>query len=266
MERIKKALEKARQERELIRGGAVLNWEAAAEAHRAGAKLEYRQTTEVPRERLRESRIIAGMEQGALLDTYKVLHTKVLQRLQDNAWRTVAVTSPGPGEGKTLTAINLAVSLAMEVHLSVLLVDAHLRRPALHQVLGLEAEPGLSEHLTAGLPWEELLIHPGIGNLGVLPGGRAIANSSEMLASPQMARLVHELKARDAARIVLFDMPPVLAMADALAFSRQVDALLWVVEEGRTQAEDLTRALGMLKDTPLLGTVLNKALRRHELH
>ena len=265
MERIKKALEQARHEREMILGGAVLDWGAAPERG-AGVKLEYAQALELSRERLRESRIIAGFEPGALLDTYKVLHTKVLQRLQDQGWRTVAVTSAGPGEGKTLTAINLAVSLAQEVNWRVLLVDANLRRPALCQALGLEAQQGLSEHLTQGVALERLLIHPGLGNLTVLPGGSALANSSEMLASPQMARLVHELKARDAARIVLFDMPPVLAMADALAFSRQVDALLLVVQEGKTAAEDLTRALAMLKDTPLVGTVLNKSLRYQELN
>jgi protein-tyrosine kinase len=257
MERIKKALEQARHEREMILGSTVLDW---------GAKREGAQALSLSRERLRESRIIAGFAPGALLDTYKVLHTKVLQRLQDQGWRTLAVTSPGPGEGKTLTAINLAVSLAQEVNWRVLLVDANLRRPALCQALGLPAQQGLSEHLTQAAPLERLLIAPGLGNLTVLPGGSALANSSEMLASPQMARLVHELKARDAARIVLFDTPPVLAMADALAFSRQVDALLLVVEEGRTAAEDLTRALAMLKDAPLLGTVLNKSLRLQELH
>jgi protein-tyrosine kinase len=263
MERIKKALEQARQEREMILGTAVLNWEAAPERV---AKLEHAQTLELSPERLRESRIIAGFEPGALLDAYKVLRTKVLQRLQDEGWRTVAVTSPGPGAGKTVTAINLAVSLAQEMSARVLLVDANLRRPGLGRALGLKAEQGLSEHLTQGVPVEELLLDPGLGNLTVLPGGAALANSSEMLASPQMARLVHELKARDSARIVLFDMPAVLAMADALAFSRQVDALLLVVEEGKTAAEDLSRALGMLKETPLLGTVLNKSLRRQELN
>jgi len=93
----------------------------------------------------------------------------------------------------------------------------------------------------------------------ILPGGRTRANSAEMLNSPKMVRLVEELKTRYSSRIILFDLPPLLSVADTLAFSPYVDAALLVVENGKTQAEDLKRAIGLLQGTNVIGTVLNKS-------
>jgi capsular exopolysaccharide synthesis family protein len=184
----------------------------------------------------------------------------VLQRLRENKWNVLAVTSPGLNEGKTLTAINLAVSLAMEVNYTVLLVDADLRHPNVHTYFGLEPEFGLSDYLLSDKPLQELLVHPGIQGLVVLPGGKPLTNSSEMLNSPKMSRLVEELKTRYPSRIVLFDLPPLLATADAMAFAPYVDAALLVVEEGITSIQDAQHATELLKDTHLIGAVLNKSL------
>ena len=172
----------------------------------------------------------------------------------------LGVTSPGHGEGKTLTAVNLAVSLAMETTQTVLLVDANLRRPSVHEVFGLDDCPGLADYLLDNQPLEDLLVHPGIGRFVLLPGGRAISNSTEILTSPKMLALVEELKHRYPSRIVIFDLPPLLHTADVLAFSPYTDALLLVVEEGKTTAEEVQRALSLVKNSrPVLGTVLNKA-------
>jgi protein-tyrosine kinase len=172
----------------------------------------------------------------------------------------LGVTSPGHGEGKTLTAVNLAASLAMETTQTVLLVDANLRNPSIHEVFGLEGCMGLADYLLDNQPVEDLLVHPGIGRFVVLPGGRAISNSSEILTSPKMLALVEEFKHRYPSRIIIFDLPPLLHSADVLAFSPYTDALLLVVEEGKTTAEELQRALSLVKNSrPVLGTVLNKA-------
>ena len=104
-----------------------------------------------------------------------------------------------------------------------------------------------------------LRMQPGINGLVILPGGKPLRNSSEMLGSAKMAELVKELKSRYPSRIVVFDLPPVLTAADALAFSPYVDAALLVVEEGRTPRDDVVRATEMLASTRLLGTVLNKS-------
>jgi capsular exopolysaccharide synthesis family protein len=255
-------LERARQERQQS-GGAV-----GAVASRGGAatspsQIAYTQTrhAEVSNEFLRGKRIISGLDPDSFSDAYRILRTQVLQRLCENKWNVLAVTSPGLNEGKTLTAINLAISLAMEVNYTVLLVDADLRHPNVHTYFGLEPEFGLSDYLLSDKPIEELLVHPaGIQGLVILPGGKPLANSSEMLSSPKMSRLVEELKTRYPSRIVLFDLPPLLATSDAIAFTPYVDAALLVLEDGKTSTQDAQHATELLKDTHLIGAVLNKSL------
>jgi Mrp family chromosome partitioning ATPase len=147
----------------------------------------------------------------------------------------------------------------METTQTVLLVDANLRSPSIHDVFGLKDCPGLADFLLDDTPVEDLLIHPGIGRFVLLPGGRAISNSTEILTSPKMLALVEEFKHRYPSRVVIFDLPPLLHTADVLAFSPYTDALLLVVEEGKTTVEDIQRALLLVKDSrPVLGTVMNK--------
>lgn len=213
----------------------------------------------VSAEFLRAHRVIAGFERHGAVDAYKILCTQVLQRMRDNNWNALAVVSPGFHEGKTLTAVNLAVGLAREAGHTVLLVDADLRHPSVHEYLDMPAEPGLSEHLLDGTPLEEILVNPGIDKFVVLPGGRALNSSSELLGSQKMFTLVTELKRRYPSRIVIFDLPPVLTSADALAFGPHVDATIMVVEEGKTGSEDVLRAAELLESANLIGTVLNNS-------
>ncbi len=262
MERIKQALEKAREER-LKAGGTAGTSGGTAGPVAAVSQIMYThtRTEEVPLKFLREMRVITAVESGGFTDAYGILRTQVLQRLREKQWNALAVTSPEIGEGKTLTAINLAISLAREVDYTVLLVDADLRNPGVHTYFGIHPERGLSDYLLDDVPLAELLIHPsGIGRFVILPGGKPLENSSEMLNSPKMARLVDELKTRYSSRIVLFDLPPLLSTADTLAFSPYVDAALLVIEEGRTPAQEIERATKLLlQNTNLIGTVLNKS-------
>lgn len=215
---------------------------------------------DVPLSVLRQRRVMAAYDKGPFVDAFKILRTQVMHRLREKGWNVLGITSPGDGEGKTLTAVNLAISLAMESSQTVLLVDANLRNPSIHDVFGLKDCPGLADYLLDDVPVENLLVHPGIGRFVLLPGGRAIQNSTEILTSPKMLALVEEFKHRYPSRIVIFDLPPLLQTADVLAFSPYTDALLLVVEEGKTSAEDVQRALSLVKDSrPILGTVLNKA-------
>lgn len=265
MERIREALERAREDRAHTGKGFGGSNQLAASKIKGNEtvdQIEYTQTRsiKVSRDFLQEQRIVSGFEQGIFTDAYKILRTQVLQKMRENGWNALAVTSPGGDEGKTLTAINLAISLAMEVDQTVLLVDADLRHPRVHQHFGLRDGLGLSDYLTSGTPLEDILVHPGIGRFVILPGGKPLINSAEMLRSPKMVELVQELKSRYPSRIVLFDLPPVLSAADALAFSPYVDAALLVVEEAKTQNEDIVRAAGLLDSTHLIGTVLNKSL------
>ena len=265
MERIKQALERARAEREGQPTPVVIDNTAPAATPAplpTAQQVRYSQTrpVDISDEELRENRVVTAFEPCAFTDAYKILRTQVLQRLNENDWNVLAITSPGHGEGKTLTALNLAASLAMEVNYTVLLVDANLRHPSLHTHLGIPGEPGLSDYLLDDTPITELLVQPrGIDHLTVLPAGRALhKNSAEMLNSPKMNQLVEEMKNRYPSRIVVFDLPPVLSAADAMAFAPYVDATLLVIEEGKTKRKELQHALDLLASTNVLGTVLNK--------
>ena len=211
---------------------------------------------------MRSYRLITGFQEGAFVDAYKMLRAQVLQQLRQKGWNVLGVSSPSTQEGKTLTAVNLSLALAMDLAHTVLLVDADLHRPAVHRAFGMEQAQGLSEYLFDNTPLAQLLIHPGVGRFVFLPGGRPIKNSAEAIASPKMAALVHELKHRYPSRLVVFDLPPLLSRADVLGFSSYIDALLLVVEEGRTATTAVEQAMSVLKGSvPILGGILNKSGR-----
>ncbi|MBI3899648.1 MAG: CpsD/CapB family tyrosine-protein kinase [Gammaproteobacteria bacterium] len=256
MDPITKAIQKVREERHSV--GLTLHKRALVPA-----EISYTQTRNVSLYPgwLRQNRIIASSGADEFAQSYKVLRTQVAQRMRQHGWRTLAVTSPGPGEGKTLTAINLSISLALEANQTVLLVDADLRRPSVHAYLGFEANVGLRDYLQKGTPVEEILVHPEIRRLVILPGGAPLENSSEMLSSPMMLRLVQEVKRRYPSRLVVFDLPPVLTTDDVLAFAPYLDAALLVIEEGKTLRDDVARAAELLHTANhnLIGTVLNRS-------
>jgi len=213
---------------------------------------------------LKRSRLIGGVESNRWTETFRQLRTRVLQLLHSKGWNTIAVTSAEAQTGKSLIAINLAISVAMELDHSVLLVDTNIENPSLHKFFELPDGRGLSDFLNddgdlGGIG--EMLVNPGIQKLILLPAGSAVLNSSEMLGSKKMARLVNELKSKYQSRIVIFDVPPIIDRSDALAFLPYIDAALLVVEEGRSKKQQVKEAIENLTATPVLGTVLNKSKR-----
>ncbi len=265
MERIKQALELARQERQK-RGGSVPGMTSVVRNKKSVAeqKIEYTETRSVglPVKELREKRIIID-QQNMVSDSYRLLRTQILQRLKEKNWNTLAITSAGSSAGKSLTAINLAISLAREVDYTVLLVDANLRSPKIHKYFDFHVENGLSDYLCKDAPLADMLVHPeGIPRFVILPAGHAIKNSSEMLSSPKMNKLVEELKFRYPSRIVLFNLPPLLESSDALAFMPNADASLLIVAEGETKDQELRQAFELMQGNEVIGTVLNKAYTR----
>jgi protein-tyrosine kinase len=262
MERIQQALARARAEREGGEGDAHPSATPVRPVTELNIRYSQTRRIECSPSVLRERRLLIGDEESVEGTAYKMLRTQVLQRMKANHWSTLGLVSPGLGEGRTLTAANLAISLARELSHSVLLVDLDMRRPALHRLFGVEAPEGLSDYLLDDVPLSRLLFNPGIERLIVLPGGKPATNSSELLASPKMAQLVDEIKKRYPSRIVLFDMPPLLERADTLAFSPYVDAVLLVIEEGKTARDDLVRTVELLAHTNVVGSVLNKSSER----
>jgi capsular exopolysaccharide synthesis family protein len=209
--------------------------------------------------KLHENRVITTYKPGTWLESYKMLRTRILQVMDSNSWSAFAVSGVSNQAGSSLTSVNLAISIAMELDQTVLLVDANLNNPKVHTMLDLEAEEGLGDYLLHDKPVHELLINPDIERLVVLPAGKPMLNSTEILRSPKMIQLVDELKNRYPSRIIIFDMPPLLAQADALSFSPFVDSVLLVIEEGHTKTDELKHAAELLKDVNILGSVFNKA-------
>lgn len=192
-------------------------------------------------------------------DAFRMLRTQVLMQMRENGWQTLAITSPNKGAGKSTVALNLAISFAMEVDYTALLVDADLRDPDVRNLLEFSPGPGLADYLTGKATIEDLLVHPEIGNLVVLPGGRPLARTAELMRSPMMADMIREMRARYRDRLIVFDCPPMLGGADTLALSSYMDATILLVEERKTRKEDVARACELLRDSNLIGIVLNKS-------
>lgn len=264
MEKIKQALEMARTQREKERVSASAHHQKSARVSMDVEKITYTHTHSFqPDYRLlRRNRVLLGTESDAPTRAMKMLRTQVLQRMVANGWNALAITSPGPGQGKTLTAINLAISLAREVNYSVLLVDLDLHNPTVHKYFGYSPNVGLDDYLREDVGLSEILFNPDIEHLVVLPNKAPVTGSSELLSSPQMHALVEEMKTRYPTRFVLFDLPPLLSVDDALSFAPYVDSVLLVVEEGTTTKDDIAYSLDLLQATPILGTVLNKSNAR----
>jgi protein-tyrosine kinase len=212
-------------------------------------------------ERRREAeRILAPGAPGAIGGPYKMLRTQVLRRLAAISANTLAVLSASNGEGKTLIAINLAIAIAADLGHTALLVDLDLRNPSIHRRLGLEPKVGIEDCLLHRRPVYEAMIKiAGYDRLTVLPARGRVEQSSELISAQRMAELMLELRTRYFNRVLIFDLPPVLLADDALAFSKNVQAGLFVVAEGKTERQGLTRSLVLLDKLQIIGTVLNQS-------
>ena len=213
-----------------------------------------------PAEVLERSRIMLPGSEDPAAAAFRMLRTQVLQRMDANGWRSLAILSPSAADGKTTTAVNLAGSLANDRLHTVLLVDFDFHRPTLAARFGLTPEFGVDDVLSGHAALEDCLYHPeGFDRLVILPARATLPNSSEVLAGPRGREVVAELRARYPERIIIFDLPPVLVADDALSFIPLVECGLVVAAEGRTRRNDLVRTIELLSKLPLVGTVLNRA-------
>lgn len=191
-------------------------------------------------------------------EDYRKLRSMVVKLTRKEHFRnTLLITSSVSGEGKTLTAINLALALAQEYDHTVLLVDADLRKPSIHKYLGFKAEVGLIHCLKSGVPLAQALVKTGLGKLIVLPAGGVIDDPVEMLASARMKEIILELKHRYPDRYIIFDAPPVLPVADAQVLAQVVDGVIFVVRERAPKLAHVAEALKGLQGARILGAVYN---------
>ncbi len=260
---LRKALEKARQMRSegtvrplgsskplFIRKSPDKDWKPP----------EYTQSRSMmlDKDRLIERGIVCIDPSAAEIEAYKVLRTRIQMAIAEKGWNTILITSPNPGEGKTLTTINLGLTFAQSYNQTVLMLDCDLRRQSIHRVLGLESDGGIVDYLINDKPLQDFIIWPGVEKLTLISGGSVIQNSAEILGSDRMQLLLGEMKQRYEDRILLIDSPPVLTGADTLALASHVDCFAMVVQEGRTRMREVKKSLDLLPAEKFLGFVLNR--------
>ena len=189
-------------------------------------------------------------------EAYRSLRTSVLLSLADHTPKTILVTSPQPSEGKTTTAVNIAIALA-QTGAKVLVIDADMRRPRCHKALGVPNRKGLSTFLSSGVDFDELIAETASG-VNILPCGPTPPNPSELLTSPRMLSGLRELEGRY--DHIVIDSPPVATVSDALILAKSVDGVVLVVQGGSTSRNIAMRARHMLLNVgaKVFGVVLNK--------
>ena len=206
---------------------------------------------------LEENRIVAHDKMDLRSLAYDQLRTHVLQTMDENGWRTLAVTSPTPMCGKTVTAINLAYSISYLADQTVLLADFDLRRPSVAQYMGIPEGPGLSDYLNGKEQLADCLVNPSAERLVVLPSFHPLGNASELLAADGTRALVRDIRRRYNNRKIVFDLPPILTTDDVQAFLPAVDCVLLVVASGSSKANEVRMARRLLAKHNLVGAVMN---------
>lgn len=199
--------------------------------------------------------VAARAPHGDAAEQYRTLRTRITQSENGHARRVILVTSPAQGDGKSVTASNLALTMAQEFSRRTVLMDADLRRPGVHALLGLPQEPGLADVLRGEVSLDEALVEIADFNLTVLPAGRPPDRPAELLGTTAMRRTLDALRSRFDR--VLIDTPPVVPLADVGVLAPYADGVLLVVRAGATPKPLIERALASFDAGRLLGLVLN---------
>ena len=254
MSRIEKALEKAIQ----MRSEGL-----PAVEEKKPAFSEAKPSTLTP------SRVVAIDTANRLLTTindpgsfvseqYRKLKSGLVRIANEGAFHNlIMVTSAIAGEGKSLTAVNLALSMAKGYNLTVLLIDADFRRPNIDKLLGFEASFGLADCLLEGAAVSDAIVKTDIEKLSVIPAGRVVENPLELFTSKRMQTFMKEIKHRYHDRYVILDTPPLLPFAETRCLAALVDGIVFVIHEGTTPQESILEANELLKGCRMLGVVLN---------
>jgi protein-tyrosine kinase len=206
---------------------------------------------------LRRNRIVA-FEGGREAMAFDVMRTRLIQQMRANNWRRLAITSPGPGCGKSMLALNLAFSLGRQQDQRTLVIDLDMRRPSMAKYLGVSAEHSVAKVLNGTADFAGNALRYGT-NLAFACHQGAVANSAELLQSTQAAGVLDRISAAYDPTIMIFDMPPMQAGDDVMAFASQVDCVLLVAAAGDTTIKQVdTCERDLAAQTNVLGVVLNK--------
>ncbi len=190
---------------------------------------------------------------------YRFIPSRVQQRLKRNAWFSLGISSPTPNDGKTVTTLNLAVSVAREKQRPVYVLDLDMRNPSICNYLGLQDVRPLTEYFAGEAKPEDVLVQTSVSHLIVAGASCGVEGASEMLAGTRLEEMLSHIRLRSPDAVVLIDLPPVNSTDEALVVAPRVDAMLIVVSEGKTQRQDLARALGTLSEFTIAGVVVNNS-------
>jgi protein-tyrosine kinase len=249
-----------RQAVELARANAQQNAPKAGPGARDPINSQMRMVPLNPAH-LESNRIVGYGAVGAQGRYYDMMRTQILQEMDQNSWQSLTVTSATAGCGKTVTACNLALSIARLTERSVLLVDMDLQKPKVTEYLGIKSHQGLLSVLQGEASLASVMVEASIGRskLLVLPGEICKSGSSEWMASQTMATLLQTIKREFRSRIVIFDMPPMLLGDDVISVLPQMEAVLLVAGVGSTSISDIKECHKHLKTTPVVRVVVNRA-------
>jgi Mrp family chromosome partitioning ATPase len=213
--------------------------------------------------RARENRVLLSSSVPAdrgVIAAYGMLRTRILHRARASGWQTVGLTSAAPQDGKSLTAVNLALSLAREKNSSVVLLDLDMRNPSVCRTLGITPPTELRDFFEYRVETPgDLFMSIGIDNLLIAGNVIPTENSAELLASSRLEELVAFIRKSTTSPVVLIDLPPVLSPEDTLVVAPRIDSLVLVASEGKTLRADLQKAGELLADFQVIGMVLNRS-------
>lgn len=205
-----------------------------------------------------DQHLVAALAPTSLAaEQYRSLRTRIKRAEGNRSIRAMVITSPAKGDGKSLTAANLALTMGQELQQRILLVDADLRRPTVHRLFGLGDGPGLTDVLMGGAELDDVFVTVPEYHVTILPAGTPPSHPAEMLGSASMRRVLDTLRTRFDR--ILIDMPPVAPLADLQIMAPMVDALLMIVRAGITPKPAIERALAGLDMSKVLGLVLNES-------
>ncbi|HLW23747.1 MAG TPA: CpsD/CapB family tyrosine-protein kinase [Steroidobacteraceae bacterium] len=218
---------------------------------------------EIDKPGCRERRVIlhdATDTDAAAVAAYRILRTRLLHRIRAKQWTSIAVTSADQNDGKTLTAVNLAISMAREKNREIVLLDLDMRNPSVCRTLGIDPAVELRQYLETGQGGSDVFMSIGIDNLLIAGSVTPITHASELLASTRFDEMLAFIRRGTVDPLILIDLPPVLVTDDALVIAPKIDAFLVVTSEGTTIRADFIKAMGMLQEFPIAGIALNRAL------
>jgi len=273
MENIRQALERVKasqsagSEQRNLAGSAVLQLRSEMEIGSAGGNDGQNQEIELNNVHLQSKRIISHDITDPRSRAFDMLRTQVLQSMDLKGWKTLAVTSPTPACGKTLTALNLAISIARQPDRSVLLVDLDFRKPQVAACLGLKCDEGVLSVLEGRTTLSDAIIPARVDNLRfmVLPTASTI-RSSELISSRAMTAMLEDIKREYHSKTIILDLPPILSGDDVIAILPQMDCVLLVAAVGTTTVAQIKECNKHLQSAEVVRIALNKVLETSTDH